>query len=219
MRLNRFIATYTDFSRRKADDLIDRGKVVVNRKPAHHGLDVSDSDIVLLDGKKIVPVQKLPTTVLLNKPIGFVCSKDGQGAPTVYDLLQRGMQRLNIAGRLDKDSSGLVVLTDDGQLMQELTHPSNDKQKIYTVELNKPLEDGMIAKLASGVDINDDRLSKLMVSPLKDTSTYEVSIQEGRNRQIRRSFEMLGYQVKSLHRTQLGPYKLDSLSPKQFKIT
>ncbi len=218
MRLNRYIAQYTDLSRRKADALIQAGLVIVNRQVAHPGLNVTNKDTVLVDGKKVVPVQKIPSTVLLHKPVGYVCSKDGQGSPTVYELLPKGMQNLNIAGRLDKDSSGLVVLTDDGQLLQELTHPSNDKEKIYHVKLNKPLADGMIAKLAQGVDIADNRLSKLMVTP-QDNDEYEVSIQEGRNRQIRRSFEAIGYKVKQLHRIQLGGYLLEGLAPKQYKQT
>ncbi len=216
MRLNRYIATYTDLSRRKADVLIQSGLVIVNRQVAHPGMDVSHEDTVLLDGKRVIPVQKLLRTILLHKPIGYVCSKEGQGSPTVYDLLPKNMQNLNIAGRLDKDSSGLVVLTDDGQLLQELTHPSNDKEKIYHVKLNKPLADGMIAKLAHGVNIADDRLSKLMVTPIEGNE-YEVSIQEGRNRQIRRSFEAIGYKVIRLHRIQLGQYLLDELKPKQLK--
>lgn len=217
MRLNRYIARYTDISRRKADVLIQRGLVIVNRQVAHPGIDIGESDTVLVDGQKVLPLEKMSSIVLLHKPVGYVCSKDGQGSPTVYELLQPGMQNLNIAGRLDKDSSGLVVLTDDGQLMQELTHPSNDKEKVYQVTLNKPLEDGMIARLATGVDISDTRLSKLMVTPLDKPRTYEVSIQEGRNRQIRRSFEAVGYKVNTLHRTKLGPYNIAPLQPKQFK--
>ena len=217
MRLNRYIAQFSDYSRRKADELIEHGNVVVNRKKAHHGMDVSNEDIVLIDGKRLIPISKQPTTVLLHKPVGFVCSKDGQGSKTVYELLPKNMQQLNIAGRLDKDSSGLVVLTDDGMLLQELTHPSNDKDKIYLVTLNKPLEDGMIARLATGVDIADDRLSKLMVTPTEGATLYEVSIQEGRNRQIRRSFEALGYGVEKLHRIKLGQFELGQLKPEQFE--
>jgi 23S rRNA pseudouridine2605 synthase len=223
MRLNRFIASNTDLSRRKADDLIAAGKVVINRQVANLGTVVSAHDTILIDGKKI----NLKTTehriVLLHKPVGYVCSRDGQGSPTVYDLLQKSMQQLNIAGRLDKDSSGLVVLTDDGILMQELTHPSNDKEKVYIITLSKPLADGEIARIAKGVDIGDKKVSKLLVLPLKSnvlnlkSPLYEVRIYEGRNRQIRRSFEALGYHVVSLHRTQLGPYKLGSLVPKQYK--
>ena len=219
MRINRYIAQHTDLSRRKADKLIDDGKVIVNRKPAHNGLDVSGKDTIVVDGMTVKPSTQKKSVILLHKPTGYVCSKDGQGSPTVYDLLQDGMQNLHIAGRLDKDSSGLVVLTNDGQLMQELTHPSNDKEKIYHVSLNRPLEGGMIAKLARGVDISDTRLSKLMVLPRESgEADYEVSIQEGRNRQIRRSFEAVGYKVESLHRTNLGQYDIGSLVPKQFKI-
>lgn len=217
MRLNRYIAQYSGYSRRKADELIEQKRVVVNREVANLGTQVSDSDSVIIDGKKVIPISRETVVVLLNKPVGYVCSQDGQGAPTVYDLLQNRMKDLKIAGRLDKDSSGLVVLTNDGQLLNELTHPSNDKEKVYTVMLGKTLEDGAIAKIAKGINIGDERISKMSVIPLPKPDTYEVRIYEGRNRQIRRSFEALGYSVVSLHRTNLGPYSIEGLSPKQFK--
>jgi len=217
MRLNRYIAQYSGYSRRKADELIEQKRVIVNRDVANLGTQVSDNDSVFIDGKKVIPIKRESKVVLLNKPVGYVCSQDGQGAPTVYDLLQNNMKHLNIAGRLDKDSSGLVVLTNDGQLLNQLTHPSNDNEKVYEVTLSKPLEDGVIAKFAHGIDIGDERVSKLEVLPLKDFS-YEVRIHEGRNRQIRRSFEAMGYNVTALHRTNLGPYSLAGLSPKQFKV-
>lgn len=218
MRLNRYIAQYSDISRRKADELISSGKVIVNRQTANLGTQVTESDSVVVDGKKLIAVNREFTTVLLHKPEGFVCSRDGQGAPTVYDLLQKRMQHLNIAGRLDKDSSGLVVLTDDGILLNELTHPSNDKEKIYLVTLSKPLADGAIADFARGVNIGDERISKMSVVPQEGTTaTYVVTIHEGRNRQIRRSFEARGYHVERLHRTNLGPYAIGTLVPKQFK--
>jgi pseudouridine synthase len=216
MRLNRYIAQYSGLSRRKADTLIEQKRVVVNREVANLGTQVGDSDSVIIDGIKLLPVKREIKIVLLNKPIGYVCSQDGQGAPTVYDLLQSNMKGLKIAGRLDKDSSGLVILTNDGQLLNQLTHPSNDNEKVYQVTLSKPLEDGAIAKFAKGVDIGDERVSKLEVLPLKNL-TYEVRIHEGRNRQIRRSFEAMGYNVIALHRTDLGPYSIDGLTPKQFK--
>ncbi len=211
MRLNRFLAQQTELSRRKADTLIEEGRVIVDRTPAHAGMDVTGSEDIIVDGKKLVPHRIIYVTIGLHKPVGYVCSRDGQGSPTVYDLLPEKYQQLNVAGRLDKDSSGLVILTNNGKLQQDLTHPSNDKQKIYLVTLNKPLEDGMIAKLASGVDISDDKLSKLMVTPTESTARYRVSIQEGRNRQIRRSFEALGYEVKQLHRIAMGPYEINGL--------
>ena len=218
MRLNRYIAQYSSISRRKADELISTGKVIVNRQTAHLGTQVTEQDSVFVDGNKLIPVTREFTTILLHKPEGYVCSKDGQGSPTVYDLLQRRMQHLNIAGRLDKDSSGLVVLTDDGILLNELTHPSNDKEKIYHVTLSKPLADGAIADFARGVHIGDERISKMSVVPQEGTvATYIVTIHEGRNRQIRRSFEARGYHVERLHRTNLGPYSIGTLVPKQFK--
>lgn len=216
MRLNRYIAQYSGYSRRKADELIEQKRVVVNREVANLGTQVGDNDSVIIDGKKVIPIKREARVVLLNKPVGYVCSQDGQGAPTVYDLLQNSMKDLKIAGRLDKDSSGLVVLTNDGQLLNQLTHPSNDNEKVYQVTLSKPLMDGAIANFAKGVDIGDERVSKLEVLPIRDFS-YEVRIHEGRNRQIRRSFEALGYNVIALHRTNLGPYTIEGLSPKQFK--
>ncbi|MCA9346355.1 rRNA pseudouridine synthase [Candidatus Saccharibacteria bacterium] len=218
MRINRFIAQNTNLSRRKADELIESGKVVVNRVRANLGTLVSDGDIVVVDGKRVNAVKRDFVTVILHKPVGYVCSKDGQGSPTVYDLLPKAMRSLNIAGRLDKDSSGLVVFTDDGLLLQELTHPSHDKEKVYIVSISKTLADGDIAKFAQGVNIGDSRVSKLEVLPTKDSKSFEVRIHEGRNRQIRRSFEALGYQVVSLHRIQLGHFSIDNLSPKQYKI-
>lgn len=217
MRINRFIALYSGISRRKADQLITDGKVAVNRKLANPGMDVSEKDAIIVDGVKLIPVERAKQTVLLHKPVGYVCSRNGQGSSTVYDLLPNTMRQLKIAGRLDRDSSGLIILSDDGQLLQQLTHPSNDKEKVYEVELNKHLEDGDIARFARGVNIGDTRKSKLSVMPHSKKDNYEVRIYEGRNRQIRRSFEALGYQVKRLHRIQIGSYKLGKLEPGEIK--
>ena len=218
MRLNRFLAQQTELSRRKADVMIQEGRIIVDRTPAHAGMDVTGSEDIIIDGKKLKPRRIIYSTIGLHKPIGYVSSRDGQGSPTVYELLPEKYQHLNVAGRLDKDSSGLIVLTNNGKLQQELTHPSNDKEKIYLVTLNKPLENGMIAKLATGVDISDDKLSKLMVTPMEQSAQYKVSIQEGRNRQIRRSFEALGYDVKRLHRIVLGPYELNDIKESTFVL-
>ena len=214
MRLNRFIATNTVHSRRMADDLIAKGRVAVNRKQAHPGMNVTDEDFVVIDGLRIEQSHEKPVTLLVNKPVGYVCSKDGQGSPTVYDLLPKEHQRLNIAGRLDKDSSGLVILTNDGKLLNELTHPSYNKEKVYEVELDKKLTANDLVKLKKGVNIGDDRLSILTVKArqTKDKKhTYTVTMTEGRNRQIRRTFEALKVAVKKLRRTKLGSHKLSSI--------
>ncbi len=215
MRINRYIASYTGLSRRKADELIDSGAVIVNRKPAHPGIDVSSADTIVIDGKRLVPVRRVTSTVLLHKPVGYVCSRDGQGSPTVYDLLPKSLQHLNVAGRLDKDSSGLVIMTSDGQLLQELTHPSYNKEKVYHVSLNKQLSLADIEHLKDGVNIGDGRLSKLQVEAIdspKEEYNYKVVMTEGRNRQIRRTFEALGFHVLSLHRLSIGYFELESIS-------
>lgn len=215
MRLNRYIAQHTELSRRKADAEIAHGHVIVNRQPAHMGMEVSDADTVLVDGKKVMPSNNVSVTITLNKPVGYVCSRDGQGSPTVYDLLPPDQQHLNIAGRLDKDSSGLVIMTDDGQLLNQLTHPSYNKEKVYEVTLDKELTPADLKKLKTGVDIGDTRPSKLDVKSQKSKikgHSYTVTMTEGRNRQIRRTFEALGHHVTRLHRTHLGPYKLGSLA-------
>jgi 23S rRNA pseudouridine2605 synthase len=224
VRINRFIATYTDFSRRKADSLVESGQVAVNRKTAHNGMDVSSADVIVIEGKRLVPIRKALSTIMLHKPIGYVCSREGQGAPTVYGLIPKGLHHLKVAGRLDKDSSGLVIMTSDGQLLQKLTHPSNNKQKIYRVTLSRPLKKDDIQKLKSGINIGDARLSKLIVKAIDTTTTeanqktylYQVTMNEGRNRQIRRSFEALGFKVSSLHRTKIDKYTLGSLKSGNF---
>lgn len=219
MRLNRYIATYSSLSRRKADALIASGKVVVNRKSAHNGMDIGHEDIVVIDGKRLLPVKRESITVLLHKPVGYVCSREGQGSPTVYDLLQKRMQHLNIAGRLDKDSSGLVLLTDDGMLLQELTHPSYNKEKLYEVLLDEPLKKPDLDKLHTGVDIGDTRVSRLHTRPCNKPdhpNCYLITLTEGRNRQIRRTFEALHYKVLRLHRVKVGDYLLEDLAEGSF---
>ncbi len=215
MRLNRYIAMYSHLSRRKADDLIEQGKVVVNRHKAHLGSTVQDGDVVVVDGVKLEPIQQKNRTVLLHKPVGYVCSRDGQGSPSVYTLLPGGMKSFNIAGRLDKDSSGLIVLTNDGQFIQTLTHPSYNKEKVYIITLEATLSDSDIETLRTGVDIGDDTPSSMDIKRLPHKK-YQVTLTEGRNRQIRRSLKAVGHNVVTLHRIKLGPYKLSGINEEQF---
>lgn len=219
MRLNKYLANNTDLSRRKADTAIENGRVKVNGNIAVLGAVVLAGDTVYLDGLPVEPTNDgNQVTILLNKPVGYVCSKNGQGSPTVYELIPDDYAGLNIAGRLDKDSSGLVILTDDGVLLNELTHPSSNKEKIYKVTINRELTPDDINKLIKGVDIGDERPSKFKNLKKIDGLTYEVVMEEGRNRQIRRSFESLNYEVTQLHREQLGGYRLDKLKEKEIII-
>ena len=216
MRINKYIAAGTALSRRAADRAIDHGRVLINGKLAEQGSTVNPGDTVLLDNIAVEPVADT-TTILFNKPAGYVCSRDGQGSKTIYDILPPEYRRLNPIGRLDKDSSGLLLLTNDGALAQELTHPKYQKTKIYEVVLNKPLEplhQQMISDI--GVQLEDGRSSFLISQIERGNTEYEVTMHEGRNRQIRRTFAALGYTVTRLHRTHFGSYSLRELKPGMF---
>ncbi len=217
MRLNKWIAAHSLSSRRKADELIIAGRVAVNGHIAKLGTEVEDTDTVEIDskriGSKLNKDKKL--VVLLNKPIGYVCSRRGQGAPTIYKLLPLKLHTLDIAGRLDKDSSGLVILTNDGTLAQSLTHPSYQKLKVYTVSLDKPLISKDQLHITTGVSLPDGVSALKLKSLSQDKIKWLVTMHEGRNRQIRRTFELIGYKIIDLHRISVGDYSLGDILPKQ----
>lgn len=217
LRLNKYIATNLGVSRREADNLISAGKVLVNNKPAEIGARVTEKDTVVIDGKKIMPEKLI--YLALNKPAGYVCSRKRQGdTPTMYELLPEKYQALKSVGRLDKDSSGLILLTNDGDFAFRMTHPSFVKIKIYEVALDRalePLHQQMIADF--GVQLPDGR-SQLGLEKLNEERTeWRVTMSEGRNRQIRRTFDALGYKVVALHRTNFGNYKLAGLKSGKFE--
>lgn len=221
MRLNKFIAQTTGISRRSADAAIERGDVLVNDQPPSAGHQVEPSDTIRYKGRLLVnkPIQT-HTTIMLNKPVGYICSRDGQGGQTIYDLLPRDLAQLKPVGRLDKHSSGLLLMTTDGQLAYELTHPKFNKSKTYKIALNRPLtETDYLTIHKKGVELNDG-ISKLSLERINATDdiNWKVTMSEGRNRQIRRTFEALDYHVVKLHRTHFGPYVLDSLKPGAYKL-
>ena len=140
VRLNKFLAEHLGVSRREADDLIAAGKVLVNSSPAQLGARIDNTDKVCYNNK-IVPFEMEYSYIAFNKPVGYVCSRRAQGsAPTLYDLLPDKFKKLKTVGRLDKDSSGLILLTNDGDFAFQMTHPKFRKTKVYEVELNRPLE-------------------------------------------------------------------------------
>src|SRR5690606_9952597 len=124
---NKFIAQATGISRRAADKAVEQGRILVNGKVPESARQIEPSDTVTLDGSPVTAPDSSHTTILLNKPVGYVCSRDGQGSRTVYDLLPPELHQLKSVGRLDKDSSGLLLMTTDGQLAYELTHPKFEK--------------------------------------------------------------------------------------------
>ena len=217
-RLNKYLATNFGISRREADILIAEGKVLINDKPAEIGNRVNKGDKVTLRGKEVA--RKELIYVALNKPVGYVCSRKRQGeTPTMYELLPSELQELKSVGRLDKNSSGIILLTNDGDFAYQMTHPKFIKTKLYEVELDRdlePLHQQMIADF--GVQLPDGK-SQLGLTRLRDDSRrgWQVQMSEGRNRQIRRTFDALGYRVIRLHRTNFGPYALGDLKSGEYR--
>lgn len=211
MRINKYVALATGVSRRQADKLIVSDKVSINDRIARLGDSVDEKDVIKLDGKKI-SAQEF-TTIALNKPVGYVCSRQGQGSKTIYDLLPQEFYNLKPIGRLDKESSGLILLTNDGTLAQKLSHPSNNKQKVYKITLNKILTKNKQEMIKRGVDLNDGK-STLKING--SGKSWTVTMSEGRNRQIRRTFSAIGCNVVKLHRTQFGEHKLGNIKAGSF---
>ena len=219
MRINKYLAQSTGISRRMADKAVAAGRVTINDQPAEAGSAAGENDIVQLDGRLIAPAVET-VTVMFHKPVGCVVSRDGQGSLTIYDLLLDEYRLLKPIGRLDKNSSGLLLLTNDGQLANELTHPRYAKTKIYEVSLGKPLAP-LHRQMINDHGINlEDGNSQLNLERLLDgdDTRWRVTMQEGRNRQIRRTFASLNYHVAALHRTNFGSYTLGDLKPRQTRV-
>lgn len=217
MRLNKFLAHFSGLSRRKADQAISEGRVTVNNKSAQTGQVVSKKDKVKLDKNYVEP--KEYTYIMLNKPENYITSREQQGeTPTIFELLPDEHKNLKPVGRLDKDSSGLLLLTDDGDFANNLMHPSQEKTKLYRVELDHLLDAGWMADIQyNGVEL-EDGLSKFTIRSLSmKNPLYEITISEGRNRQIRRTFEAAGFEVVKLHRIKIGNLELGDLESGKYE--
>lgn len=217
LRLNKFLAEQLGLSRRQADDLISTGKVTVNGQTAALGARIDSHDEVICKGQKVTHVTNY-IYLGMNKPAGYVCSRKHQdGAPTIYELLPTKYQALKTVGRLDKDSSGLILLTNDGDFAFQMTHPKFQKNKLYEVKLDHALEPLHQQEISDfGIEIGDG-VSKMGLTKLDDSrKKWLINLSEGRNRQIRRTFGALGYTVTELHRTQFGPYQLSGLKPGEY---
>ena len=226
IRLNKFLAERLGVSRREADELIAAGKVFIDEKPAVLGARIDKNNKVCYN-KKIIPFETDYLYIAFNKPVGYVCSRRAQGGtPTLYELLPKEYQKLKTVGRLDKDSSGLILLTNDGDFAYQMTHPKFHKEKVYEVTLDRPIEPLHQQMISDYGVMLDDGLSKFTVikdelaMPLSAGSAerthFKVILTEGRNRPIRRTFAALGYRVTTLHRVQFGKYQLSGLKPGKY---
>lgn len=217
MRLNRYLAGSLGIGRRQADLLIKDGQVEVDGKLASIGQDILPSSVVKLD-HKVVAQPKTNETIIFHKPAGIVVSRQGQGSRTIYDVLSKEFSKLKPVGRLDKDSSGLLILSSDGILINRLSHPSNNKTKVYEVRLSRPLSSNDRLRIKQGIKV-EDYVSRLQVTPVNESGAdYIIKMTEGRNRQIRKTFDALGCKVTKLHRTKFGEYNLGDLAEGQYRI-
>jgi len=220
LRLNKYLALRLGISRREADNLIAEGKVTINGQKKTLGARFSEGDKIIIDGKELSG-KTAYEYIALHKPSGYVCSRKQQGDnPTIYELLPASYHHLKTVGRLDRDSSGLILLTNDGDFAYNMTHPSFFKVKIYNVRLENnlaPLHQQMINDY--GVNLEDGP-SKLQLERMNNTDrkSWIVTMHEGRNRQIRRTFGSLGYTVAKLHRTNFGNYSLGDIPAGKFEI-
>lgn len=219
-RLNKYIASSGLCSRRKADELIESGVVTVNgKKVTELGYSVLPKDKVFVSGKMIHPVKH--EYYRFYKPAGYITTaEDEKGRKTIYDLLPENLHHLKPVGRLDKDSTGLIILTNDGELINELTHPSAKVPKLYRVVVNSAITQNDIDKMYKGIEIEPGKMAYAQVDVLeidKTSTVMEILLYQGLNRQIRKMFEYLGYEVVSLKRIQHAILNLDGLKRGEFK--
>lgn len=215
MRINKFLAEQGVASRRGSDEIIAAGRVTINGKVAQAGDDVRDDDTVLVDGKMLSHKVRYEY-YLLNKPKGYLCTvSDDKGRKTVMDLLPAGAGRVFPVGRLDYDTEGMLLLTNDGDLAYRLTAPQSEIAKTYLVRVDGSVTDIQLNRLRAGVEIEKGVITKkckvTVIETNKKFTKLRVVITEGKNREIRRMFEVVGKQVAFLKRLKIGELSLTGL--------
>lgn len=215
MRINKFLAECGVGSRRACDKLIEEGRVKVNGRVCTLGAEIDEfKDSVTFDGKKLGKVKKYDYYIM-NKPKGCVCTvKDDKGRKTVMDYLPQLSSRIYPVGRLDYDSEGLLIFTNDGDLANRLTHPSNEIPKTYLVKIEGTIDENSLAKLRAGVVIDGVKTKKCNIKVVDEFNNFtkmHVTITEGRNREIRKMFETVGKNVVLLKRIKIGDLVLHGL--------
>ncbi|MEA2092753.1 MAG: pseudouridine synthase [Patescibacteria group bacterium] len=215
--LQKFIANSGYCSRRKAEELIRQGKVKVNNEISVLGTRVNDSDTVVVNERKIEKESKL-LYIALNKPKEYLCTnKKKKGEKNVFSLVKR-KERLFVVGRLDKDSRGLVILTNDGYFTYRLTHPSFSHEKEYLVETSKNINEEVVEKMKEGVDIGEKTKAKAKKIERIESKKYRVILGEGKKRQIRRMFEVFNCTVLDILRVRIDKYKLGDLKESEWRF-
>ena len=216
MRLNKFIADAGICSRRKADEMIKEGRDTVNKKEAIIGMEITSNDIVRVDGEKI-KVNTNYEYYMLNKPKRVICSNDDKfGRKLAIDFI-KSKKRLYTYGRLDYMTEGLIIISNDGEVYNHVMHPRKKLYKSYIAKLDREIEEKDIEALKYGVVIDGKRTAPAKVKRI-DKKEIRIAIYEGRNRQIRKMVEILGYTVETLKRVKVGELSLGHLKTGDYRV-
>ncbi len=220
MRLNKFLAACGIASRRGCDELISAGKVKVNGKTAGLGMEVSESDEVTIDGRRVT--LKKNEYYIINKPKGYLSTvSDDKGRRKVLDLMPESVGRIYPVGRLDYESEGLLIMTTDGELAQRLTHPSHEVPKTYLVKIEGTATEATLNPIRSGIEIEGGYVTKKckahIVETNKEYTKIHITITEGKNREIRKMFAAIGREVTLLKRIKIGELTLRGLDRGEYR--
>lgn len=216
-RLNKYLAECGVCSRREADKLIDQGRVKVNDQVAKSGMQVDERDVVEVNNKKIKPLTS-KVVLAYNKPIGITCTeKDKFAEKTIIEAIKYPI-RLTYAGRLDKESDGLIIMTNDGELIQQMMKGINGHEKEYIVKVNKEITEEFVEKMSAGVYLKElNQTTRKCEVEKVGKYTFKIVLTQGLNRQIRRMCQAFGYQVKTLTRVRVMNVKLDNIKTGEYR--
>jgi len=214
MRLNKYISETGACSRREADRWIEAGRVTWNGQPAVLGTQVGDGDEVRVDGR-LIGAKKKPVYLALNKPVGITCTTEADAPDNIIDLVGHP-ERIFPIGRLDKDSEGLILLTNDGDIVNEILRSENNHEKEYIVTVERSITDLALSMMADGVKIMGEVTKPCKVSRI-DNKTFRIILTQGLNRQIRRMCSALGYRAQRLQRVRIINITLGALSAGEWR--
>ena len=207
-RINKFLSDVGYCSRRQADSLIEQGRVYVDRKPAKMGMKVFEDDLIEVDGEKINQIKKKKIFIALNKPKGIVCTTNSDVEENNIIDFVNYHERIFPVGRLDRSTTGLILLTNDGETANQILKTSNNNEKEYLVKVNKPISESILKKMSEGIPMLGKKTRKCSIKKLK-TNQFKIILTQGLNRQIRRMCNYFDFKVVSLVRTRIMNIKLD----------
>ncbi len=214
VRINKYLADSGICSRRQGDEAVAAGKVLIDKKPAEMGSKVLPGQVVSFNGQVITPAKDM-ILIALNKPAGIVCTTDRRDPDNIIDFLNY-KKRIFPIGRLDKDSEGLILLTNNGDIVNKILRAGNNHEKEYVVTVNKEITPEFLKKMSEGVPILDTVTKKCRVTKIDDR-TFSIILTQGLNRQIRRMCEALDYRVRHLKRVRIMNVRLGRLKPGDYR--